>query len=55
MQECITDDIEFSSDNSDREDSNEENSDAENSNIKIKYRMCLFFIIKAFRVILSYL
>ena len=54
MQECITDDIEISSDNSDREDSNEEDSDPENSNIKIKYRMCLFFIFKAFQVILSY-
>ena len=50
MQECITDNIGISSDNSNREDSNEENSDAENSNIKIKYRMCLFFIIKTFRV-----
>ena len=31
MPEYITDDIEISSDDSDREDSNEENSDKENS------------------------
>ena len=49
MPECITDDIETSSDDSDREDSdkeifNEENSDEENSNEENKYRMRISYI-----------
>ena len=44
MLEYITNHIEVSSDDSDREDSDEEISDEENFSEETKYRMCLVFI-----------
>ena len=53
MPEYITDDIELSSDDSDKgdydeENSNEENTYEESSNEENKYRMCLFLYLKHF-------